>query len=87
VNREVTVGVDQVYFAGTYRERVAGGRYTLDYEHHVTALHGYQRFGEYAALHGYLNYFDRRYRGVDGDDTESPRYRRFSLTVAIEFNL
>jgi hypothetical protein len=87
LRNELQIGIDQVLFSGEYSETFPDSNYRLDFEHRITALHALQGFGDFAALRFQLNYFDRIYHDRADGTERSPRYQRFSLTVAIEFVL
>ncbi|MDH4249066.1 MAG: hypothetical protein OEW39_14775, partial [Deltaproteobacteria bacterium] len=86
-NEELEVGLDQVLLKGSYQEVLATLPYHLDFEHRVTALHIFQQFGNYVALRGHVNWFNLTYRSRFEGRGVSQGYKKFSLTVAIEFVL
>jgi hypothetical protein len=87
LRNELEVGIDQVRFWGDYREAFSGLDYRLSFDHYITSVHAFQRFGDFVALRGYLNYFGRYYERTANGDHRSPEARDFSLGVAIEFVL
>lgn len=87
VSPELTLGMSEVLFRGTYREMFDGQAYALDFLHMTTSLSVKQTFSEYTALKGELNYFVREHDYGKGGQSGESNEEKLSFAISIEFFL
>ena len=87
LDKELKVGLSEVYYIGRYEEKLSGQDYRLDFDQLITSLNLEQVFQDYVALKFRLNYFIRQFRSIFAEDTTKSSDNKLSFNVDIEFFL
>ena len=88
INKEIKIGVDEVFLAGQYQDRFPDIKNELSFNYSKTSAYIRHQFGNYIVLKGYLNYFLRNH-SYQFNQQRNPNYNdaQYSWLMAISFFL